>query len=93
MVIDVLRSPENAIPTAARIRAFELLYRCFDLDVIASSFERYNLEFKLPYSAKNEPVEDMIPRSFMQIPEEKGGIPHNDLFFQNIKIREIFRIR
>jgi hypothetical protein len=93
LVIDVLRSPDNAIGTAARVCALELLYQHFDLDAVASSFKQNCLGFILPGSAKDEPVEDMIPRPFMERPEEKGGIPHNDLFLRNAKVREIFRIR
>jgi hypothetical protein len=93
LVIDVLRSPDEAIGTAARVCALELLHQHFDLEAVASSFKKNDIGFKLPYSAKEEPVEDMIPRSFMERPEEKGGTPHNDLFLKNAKVREIFRVR
>jgi hypothetical protein len=92
LAIDVLRSPEKDINTAARVRALALLYN-FKLDAIASSFAEHKQNFILPDTARYEPVEDLIPRSFMQRPEEKGGTPHNDLFFHNTKIWEIFEIR
>jgi hypothetical protein len=92
LVIDVLSSPDKAIGTAARVCALELLYQHFDLDAVASSFDKNRLGFTLPYSAKDEPVEDMIPRSFMERPEEKGGTPHNDLFLNNAKVRGIFQV-
>ncbi|KAL5347583.1 hypothetical protein ACLOAV_006991 [Pseudogymnoascus australis] len=92
LVIDVLRSPENTIPTSARPHVLELLY-CFDLESITSSFATYALGYTLPYRASDEPVEDLIPRSFMRTPEEKGGTLHNDLFLQNVKVQEIFKIQ
>lgn len=92
LAIDVLRSPEKGIRTAARARVLQLLYD-YDIDAIASSFSQSSLGFMLPYEQEHEPVEDLIPRAFMKRPEEKGGTPHNGLFYQNAKIQEIFEIR
>jgi hypothetical protein len=92
LVIDVLRSPDEAVGTAARVCALELLFQHFDLKAVASSFDKNCRGFRLPYSVKDEPVEDMIPRSFMERPEEKGGTPHNDLFLKNAKVRKLFRV-
>ena len=90
LVIDVLRSPDAAVGTAARVCALQLLYQHFDLEAVASSFAKNSEGITLAYEAKNEPVEDMIPRPFT---EEKGGTPHNDVFLLNAKVRKIFRMR
>jgi hypothetical protein len=94
IAIDVLRSPRKDIRTVARIRVLELLYS-FDVHAIADSlsFSQSGLGFRLPWNEQEEPIYDLIPQSFRQGPEEGGGTPHNDLFFKNAKIREIFEIQ
>lgn len=93
LAIDAFISSDPALSTAARAQILSVLHQNFDSEKLVDSFERNSLGFKLPYSAKDEPVEDLIPRAFMKRPEEKGGTPHNDLFLKNEKIQDVFRIR
>jgi len=93
MSIDALVSSDPALSTAARAQILSVLHQNFDPEKLATSFEKNSLGFKLPYSVKDEPVEDLIPRAFMKRPEEKGGTPHNELFLKNEKIQDIFQIR
>lgn len=86
LVLDILRSPDANISTAARVKALRLL-DCFNIDFIASAFSKNSLGLCV---SEGEPVEDLLPRSFMTTAREKGGTPHNKLFIKNSKIRELF---
>lgn len=87
--LDILRSREEDISTAARVKVLGLLYR-FDIDAVAEAFSSYNTGFKLH---KSESVEDLIPKSFIKHTTEKGGTPHNGLFMENSIIKAIFPLR
>lgn len=89
LALHILRSREEAISTAARVKVLGLLYK-FDIDAVASAFSAYNKGFKLHQS---EPVEDLIPQSFINHATEKGGTPHNGLFMENSTIKAIFPLR
>jgi hypothetical protein len=90
LVLDIVRSDDERITPITKTRALEILHR-FDVGAIASAFSKNIRGFSV-CDGRPEPVEDMIPRSFMQKPEAKGGTPHNDLFLQNARIIEIFSI-
>ncbi|KEY64808.1 hypothetical protein S7711_10146 [Stachybotrys chartarum IBT 7711] len=86
LALDIVRSDEEAISTAARVKVLKLLYD-FDIDSVAAAFSAYHEGFLLNNS---ELVENLIPRSFVKHATEKGGLPHNDLFILNSTIRSIF---
>ncbi|EWZ78416.1 hypothetical protein FOWG_17345 [Fusarium oxysporum f. sp. lycopersici MN25] len=83
LALDIVRSDEEAISTAARVKVLKVLYD-FDIDSVAAAFSAYNKGFLLH---EREFVEDLIPRSFINHATEKGGTPHNDLFTRNSTIR------
>ncbi|KAH7247383.1 uncharacterized protein BKA55DRAFT_571668 [Fusarium redolens] len=89
LALDIVRSDEEAISTAARVKVLKLLYS-FDIDSVAAAFSAYNEGFLLNES---EFVEDLIPGSFIKHATEKGGTPQNDLFIRNSTIRSIFRMQ
>jgi hypothetical protein len=89
LALDIVRSGEEAISTAARVKVLKLLYN-FDIDSVAAAFSTYNEGFLLHQS---EFAEDLIPGSFIKHATEKGGTPHNDLFTRNSTIQSIFRMR
>ncbi|EMT67892.1 Chaperone protein DnaJ [Fusarium odoratissimum] len=89
LALDIVRSDEKAISTAARVKVLKLLYD-FDIDSVAMAFSTYNKGFLLH---EREFVEDLIPGSFIKHATEKGGTPHNDLFTRNSTIQTIFRMR
>jgi hypothetical protein len=89
LTLDIVRSDEEAISTAARVQVPKLLYD-FDIDAVAMAFSTCNKGFLL---SESEFVDDLIPRSFIKHAMEKGGTPHNDLFTQNSVIQSIFRMR
>ncbi|KAL7904184.1 hypothetical protein GGI35DRAFT_472570 [Trichoderma velutinum] len=89
LALDILRSREEAISTAARVKVLGLLYK-FDIDAVAAAFSFYNTGFKLHAL---ESVEDLIPKSFIKHATEKGGTPHNGLFMENSTIKAIFPLR
>ncbi|SCO54301.1 uncharacterized protein FFNC_15446 [Fusarium fujikuroi] len=89
LALDIVRSDEEAISTAARVKVLKVLYD-FDIDSVAAAFSAYNKGFLLH---EREYVEDLIPRSFIKHATEKGGTPHNDLFTRNSTIQTIFRMR
>ncbi|EXM12924.1 hypothetical protein FOTG_18603 [Fusarium oxysporum f. sp. vasinfectum 25433] len=84
-----IRSDEEAISTAARVKVLKLLYS-FDIDSVAAAFSAYNKGFLL---SQSEFVEDLIPGSFIKHATEKGGTPHNDLFTRNSTIQSMFRMQ
>ncbi|KAF5256346.1 hypothetical protein FOXYS1_13183 [Fusarium oxysporum] len=89
LALDIVRSDEEAISTAARVKVLKLLYS-FDIDSVAAAFSAYNGGFMLHQS---EFVEDLIPRSFIKHATEKGGTPQNDLFTRNSTIQSTFRMQ
>ncbi|KAK2468105.1 hypothetical protein H9L39_20327 [Fusarium oxysporum f. sp. albedinis] len=89
LALDIVRSEEEAISTAARVKVLKMLYD-FDIDSVATAFSAYNKGFLLH---EREYVEDLIPGSFIKHATEKGGTPHNDLFTRNSAIQSIFRMR
>ncbi|KAH7169763.1 uncharacterized protein B0J16DRAFT_325632 [Fusarium flagelliforme] len=89
LALDIVRSEEEAISTAARVKVLKMLYD-FDIDSVATAFSNYNKGFLLH---EREFVEDLIPGSFIKHVTEKGGTPHNDLFMRNTTIQSIFRMR
>ncbi|KPA38503.1 chaperone protein [Fusarium langsethiae] len=89
LALDIVKSDEEAISTAARVKVLKLLYS-FDIDSVAAAFSAYNKGFLL---SQSEFVEDLIPGSFINHATERGGTPHNDLFTRNSTIQTIFRMR
>jgi hypothetical protein len=89
LALDIVRSDEKAISTAARVKVLKLLYD-FDIDCVVEAFSTHNKGFLLH---EREYVEDLIPRSFIKHATEKGGTPHNDLFRRNSTIQTIFHMR
>ncbi|KAJ0128909.1 4-O-dimethylallyl-L-tyrosine synthase [Fusarium oxysporum f. sp. albedinis] len=89
LALDIVRSDEEAISTAARVKVLKLLYS-FDIDSVAAAFSAYNKGFLL---SQSEFVEDLIPGSFIKHATEKGGTPHNDLFTRNSTIQSMFRMQ
>jgi hypothetical protein len=82
LALDIVRSDEEAISTAARVKVLKLFYD-FDIDAFAAAFSTCIKGFLL---SESEFVEDLIPRSFIKHATEKGGTSHNDLFTQNSAI-------
>ncbi|OGT58354.1 MAG: hypothetical protein A3F14_01905 [Gammaproteobacteria bacterium RIFCSPHIGHO2_12_FULL_43_28] len=91
LTLDIVYSKANEITTVARVRALELLRRYFNLEKTAEAFEKFNLGY-YPFDVKEEPVYDLIPRRFVTSPNESGGTPQNNLFLENARIKEIFKI-
>lgn len=89
LCVDVLRSSDSQISTAARIRALEILRDDFNLDAIATALTTRGDALGFRLTAGQE-VYDLIPRTFVTKREEAGGTPHDDLFWKNEKIKEIF---
>ena len=98
LIIDIVRSSEVRIYSKARIHALRLLRRFrndihyFDSHIIATCFAKYSRGFRLPCSATDEPVGDLIPPSLMKKAEDNDCVPHNDIFFQNGMIQAMFKI-
>lgn len=90
LCMDIVRSPDQEISTAARVRSLKILKEHFDINAVASAFTQFPFATGFKIDEK-EHVFDLIPRKFVTKPEESGGTPHNKLFLQNKKIQQLFQ--
>lgn len=85
--LDVLRSPDREITTAARIRVLEMLRSHFHVDAIAQAVTaKAESGFSLRYT---DDVHDLVPQRFLTDPARQG-VSHTRLFFKNEKIKQLF---
>lgn len=92
VTLNIVFSKEDNISTGARIKALEILSTNFDIEKISEAFSCYQTGYSLK-NIEDEPVYDMIPKRFVTSANESGGTPHNQIFLENIKIKEMFNIR
>lgn len=87
--LDILRSPEREITTAARIGALEILRDHFDVDSIAKAVADPTESGIVHY---RDHTNDLIAQTFLTDPADRN-LPHTQLFWANKKIIEIFAAR
>ncbi|CAN7303808.1 hypothetical protein LJR230_001460 [Trinickia sp. LjRoot230] len=85
--LDVLRSPDREVTTAARIQVLEILRNHFDVDLIAKAVTD-KAENGLSLQRKDD-VYDLVPQSLLTDPAQRD-VSHTHLFFKNEQIKQLF---